>query len=82
MEVATSGKEEDLRVRPQVKEREDPLVKAKEDLQVSALVKAKGEEELAVAVSAQSERLPSRMRMALLQLQPLLCKAMFALHLL
>ena len=54
-EVAASGKEEDLQVKPQVKEREDPLAKAKEDLLVKPLDQAKGEEELAavVAVNAQ-----------------------------
>ena len=40
--VAASGKEEDLQVKPQVKERED--------LRVKPLNQAKGEEELEVVV--------------------------------
>ena len=77
MEVVESDKVEDLQ--------DNPLVKNKVDHRDEPPDQAKwGEEleekvEVAAAVNAQWERLPSRMRMALLQLQLLLYKAMFAL---
>ena len=76
MEVAESDKVEDLR--------DNPLVKNKVDHRDEPPDQAKWGEELeekveVAAVNAQWERLPSRMRMALLQLQLLLYKVMFAL---